>query len=80
MYDEFLHDGFDSVIEEREGDRVKSGKLIKKDQAVEIPINNYIPRFCKDDYCDSFGMQWNIFSKTQLDSHSKTTISRDRRS
>jgi SAM-dependent methyltransferase len=38
-----------------------------------------IPRFVPDaDYADAFGLQWNAFPKTQLDSYTRTTISRDR--
>ena len=44
-----------------------------------IPIINNIPRFVStDNYADAFGRQWNKFRKTQLDSHTGTTISRDR--
>src|SRR5215207_10851126 len=44
-----------------------------------IPIVNNIPRFVSsDNYASAFGQQWNKFRKTQLDSHTGTTISRDR--
>jgi 2-polyprenyl-3-methyl-5-hydroxy-6-metoxy-1,4-benzoquinol methylase len=44
-----------------------------------IPIVNNIPRFISsDNYADAFGRQWNKFRKTQLDSHTGTTISKDR--
>lgn len=43
------------------------------------PIINEIPRLTElSNYSDSFGYQWNIFEKTQLDSYTKTTISEDR--
>ena len=43
------------------------------------PIVDAIPRFVPaDNYASSFGLQWNRFRKTQLDSHSGVTISRDR--
>ena len=46
---------------------------------ISIPIKNGIPRFVPyDNYSDSFGYQWNIFIKTQLDSYTKKNISRDR--
>ena len=39
---------------------------------ISIPIKNGIPRFVPyDNYSDSFGYQWNIFIKTQLDSYTK---------
>ena len=44
-----------------------------------IPIINNIPRFVSsENYANAFGRQWNKFRKTQLDSHTGTTISRDR--
>jgi SAM-dependent methyltransferase len=44
-----------------------------------FPVIRGIPRFVPgSDYADAFGIQWNAFRKTQLDSHTGTTISRDR--
>lgn len=44
-----------------------------------VPIVNGIPRFVSsDNYASAFGRQWNKFRKTQLDSHTGTTISKDR--
>ena len=44
-----------------------------------MPIVNGIPRFVSsEDYASAFGRQWKRFRKTQLDSHTGTTISRDR--
>ena len=44
-----------------------------------VPIVNNIPRFVgSENYASAFGRQWNKFRKTQLDSHTGTTISRDR--
>ncbi len=43
------------------------------------PIVKDIPRFVDSElYASSFGLQWKTFSKTQLDSSTGTTISRDR--
>lgn len=43
------------------------------------PIVNRIPRFVSPaSYADSFGLQWNAFRRTQLDSFTGTTLSRDR--
>jgi SAM-dependent methyltransferase len=43
------------------------------------PIVNGIPRFVgQDNYTDGFGMQWNRFAKTQLDSSTGLSYSRDR--
>jgi len=42
-------------------------------------IHESIPRFVPpSNYAESFGLQWNRFRRTQLDSHSGRTISRDR--
>src|SRR5439155_4955592 len=44
-----------------------------------IPVVNSIPRFTDSaNYASGFGLQWNSFRKTQLDSYTGTTISRDR--
>jgi 2-polyprenyl-3-methyl-5-hydroxy-6-metoxy-1,4-benzoquinol methylase len=45
----------------------------------KYPVINNIPRFVEpDNYASSFGLQWNRFSKTQLDSYTGTNISSDR--
>jgi SAM-dependent methyltransferase len=42
-------------------------------------VVNGIPRFVESaNYADAFGLQWNAFRKTQLDSYTGTTISKDR--
>lgn len=44
-----------------------------------FPVRNRIPRFVPPNtYADSFGARWNKYQLTQLDSHSGTTITRDR--
>jgi SAM-dependent methyltransferase len=53
-------------------------KLIDKNKN-EFPIINNIPRFVgSDNYAKSFGMQWNTYKKTQLDSYTGVPISEDR--
>ena len=48
-------------------------------QNCEFSVQDNIPRFVSiDNYASSFGLQWNTFKKTQLDSYTQTTISRDR--
>src|SRR5436305_3342969 len=61
------------------------GKLAGGDDALtcprgcRFPVVKHIPRFViSEDYAAAFGAQWNAFRKTQLDSHTGTTISRDR--
>lgn len=59
--------------------QIESGWLVSQDGAHRYPIRNGIPRFVPpSNYADNFGMQWNHFSKTQLDSHSGVPISADR--
>jgi 2-polyprenyl-3-methyl-5-hydroxy-6-metoxy-1,4-benzoquinol methylase len=58
---------------------IDSGWLVSDGGQHRYPIINGIPRFVpKSNYADNFGMQWNHFSKTQLDSHSGHTVSADR--
>ena len=58
---------------------VESGSLKTIDDRFEYMVENGIPRFVqKNNYADSFGMQWNLYSKTQLDSHSGFDISAKR--
>jgi SAM-dependent methyltransferase len=46
---------------------------------VRYPIDRGIPRFVSTEgYAASFGLEWNMHGRTQLDSNSGTTISRDR--
>lgn len=48
-------------------------------EGCDFPIVNGIARFVpQDNYAASFGLQWNTFRRTQLDSFTGTTISRDR--
>jgi SAM-dependent methyltransferase len=55
------------------------GWLVSEDKQHRYPVRNGIPRFVPEsNYADSFGMQWNHFAKTQLDSHSGHSISADR--
>jgi uncharacterized protein YbaR (Trm112 family) len=43
------------------------------------PVVNGIPRFVEaDGYANSFGYQWNLFRKEQIDSYNGTTLSADR--
>ena len=63
-----------------EGDKIRSGWLVAEtDTKLRYPIQNFIPRFAPaSNYADNFGMQWNMFSKTQLDSYSGQKISTNR--
>ena len=64
---------------EYRGSRVYSGWLSTKDGAHRYPVRGFIPRFSPEsNYADNFGMQWNKFRKTQLDSSSGKPISSNR--
>src|SRR5687768_6282169 len=68
-------------IEEPEwdGERLRNGRLVTADGSHSYPVREYIPRFVPaSNYADNFGMQWNEFRTTQLDSHSGRDISADR--
>lgn len=58
---------------------IDSGWLVSGDGRHRHPIRGGIPRFVPaTTYADNFGMQWNKFRLTQLDSHSGQPISADR--
>ena len=66
------------VASEHEGE-IESGALCCIACHARFPIVRSIPRFVSsDNYAYSFGLEWNRFRRTQLDSYSGTTISRDR--
>jgi SAM-dependent methyltransferase len=55
------------------------GWLVSKDGQHRHPVRGGIPRFVPaSNYADNFGMQWNKFSRTQLDSHSGHPITAER--
>lgn len=59
--------------------RIRSGLLVGESGRYHYPIREFIPRFAPEsNYADNFGMQWNKFRQTQLDSHSGQSISADR--
>ena len=58
------------------GTEIGGGWLVSQDGRYRYPIRTSVPRFVPpSNYADSFGMQWNRFSRTQLDSHSGQPIS-----
>lgn len=56
------------------------GKILFSTETKEsFPVLRNIPRFVpQDNYASSFGLQWNEYRTTQLDSHTGLTISRHR--
>ena len=59
--------------------RVEDSIFLNCRSGCAVPIVNGIPRVVDSTYYASgYGLQWNQFSKTQLDSYTGTTVSRDR--
>ena len=55
------------------------GKLFCQSCGLEYLVTNGIPRFIEpDNYASSFGYQWNLFRKEQIDSHNGTNLSAKR--
>ncbi len=60
-------------------DPVETGELVCDDCTLGYPITDGIARFVpQSNYAHNFGVQWNMFDRTQLDSHSGVPISRTR--
>lgn len=58
---------------------ISEGDLFCDDCGSCYPVINGIPRFVEaDNYASSFGYQWNLFRKEQMDSQNGATISADR--
>lgn len=60
-------------------ERDPAGSALLCPHGCSFPLRGGVPRFVPgDDYAASFGLQWQTFAHTQLDSHTHTHISRDR--
>ncbi|HMU32515.1 MAG TPA: methyltransferase domain-containing protein [Pyrinomonadaceae bacterium] len=60
-------------------ENISEGSLTCVGCGEDFPVTNGIPRFVpQDNYASSFGYQWNLFRKVQLDSYNGTTLSADR--
>ena len=58
---------------------IAEGWLDTEDGSQSYPITASIPRFVpQSNYADNFGMQWNHFRQTQLDSYSGCPVSAER--
>lgn len=57
----------------------KEAEYLLSSDGEKFAVVNDIPRFVpEDNYASAFGLQWKSFAKTQLDSFSKTDITRSR--
>ena len=69
------------VVQEVDAHRqeIEAGWLVSEDGQNRYPVRDGIPRFVPtSNYAESFGFQWNLHARTQLDSHSGLPISHDR--
>lgn len=58
---------------------VEDASVLMCSRGCRHAVVNGIPRFvASDNYAAGFGLQWKAFRKTQLDSYTGTTVSRDR--
>ncbi|MDH5545512.1 MAG: methyltransferase domain-containing protein [Gammaproteobacteria bacterium] len=80
LYKEYLSERFDLSVDTREDDEILEGSLVARDEKQRnIPIKGGIPRFSGNgNYAENFGLQWNVFRATQLDSVSGRPISTKR--
>ncbi|MDQ3818104.1 MAG: class I SAM-dependent methyltransferase [Acidobacteriota bacterium] len=63
----------------RVGKVVEETDALVCDSGCRFPVIKNIPRFVEStNYASAFGLQWNAFRKTQLDSYTGTTISYER--
>ena len=64
---------------DQENGSVNNGELVCRSCGMRHPVIGEIPRFVPaENYAGSFGYQWNIHRRTQLDSYTGLSISRNR--
>jgi len=62
-----------------ENERVRQGELLEPVSGTRYPIVDFIPRFApRENYADSFGLEWNMHGRTQYDETSGVALSRER--
>lgn len=67
-----------TALVEQDG-RIRTGSLVTASNSHAYPIVEFVPRFVPEaNYAGSFGLQWNRFRRTQLDSYSQLPISLER--
>ena len=55
------------------------GYYVSENKTAKYPVKNHVARFVPSkNYSESFGLQWNLFRRTQLDSFSGINASADR--
>ena len=67
------------TVDCEENGEIKEGALVEPSTQKIICIRNFIPRFVENEaYTTSFGLEWNLFRRTQIDRFNGTTISAKR--
>src|SRR5438552_904345 len=76
----YLHKTMIDFISPKTGEKLfPKDNFLVSESGEKFPVVKGSPRFVSEDnYANAFGLQWNTYSKTQLDSHNGTSISRDR--
>jgi len=68
-----------SACEQGDDARVIEGTLSCDGCHAQYPLVGGVPRFVpRENYASGFGLEWNIHARTQYDSYSGLTVSRDR--
>jgi 2-polyprenyl-3-methyl-5-hydroxy-6-metoxy-1,4-benzoquinol methylase len=59
--------------------KIKEGVIMCQSCQKEYKIVNYMPRFVSDEqYCENFGIEWNLHNTTQYDEYSGRSLSEER--
>lgn len=67
------------ALEAGGAERAEEAAALRCQRGCAFPVRGGVPRFVpSSDYASAFGLQWNRYRRTQLDSYTRTTISRDR--
>lgn len=80
-FEKYLAKDYELTIVESTGDEVITGNIVRKEDSSWVyPVVNGIPRFLKEkqNYASNFGIQWNRYRTTQLDSVAGLNISNER--
>lgn len=69
-FDHYLSHDWRLEVYQKDNHEIIKGELTALEGTRKVPILGGIPRFVEfGNYADNFGLQWNLFHSTQLDSH-----------
>lgn len=78
-FDSYLSHSYRLRVNKLEEEEIIDGELLSIEGEKCVPISDGIPRFVeKSNYADNFGLQWNEFRSTQLDSQNGKPLSFNR--